>query len=111
MTSRERSSAGRPSLPAQVSPPDVALSDLLPGEITGVDVVALAVLPAPESSALLLGPGSAELSDELEVDLVGVAEAHGLSGAVGEVAAFPVPSGTKTNPDLRVVLLVGVGDA
>ena len=96
-------------LPAQVSPPDVALSDRLPGEIGGVDVVALPVLPGGDDQAVLLGPGAAELGDALGIDLVDVAEVHGLTGAVGDLAALPLPDGTPTNPDLRLVLLVGVG--
>ncbi|THV18748.1 leucyl aminopeptidase family protein [Nocardioides caeni] len=102
-----------PVLPAQVSPPQFAVSDLLPGAITGVDVVAVPVLPADDGGdgTVLLGPGAAELSDDLAVDLVAVAELHGLTGKVGDVATLPVPDGTTTNPGLRLVVLVGVGAA
>ncbi len=100
-----------PVLPGQVNPPEFALSELLPGAITGVDVVALPVLPGAEGEPVLLGPGAAELADELGVDLVGAAEVHGLTGATAEVGVVPVPGGTDANPDLRLVLLVGVGEA
>ncbi|MFB9765151.1 M17 family peptidase N-terminal domain-containing protein, partial [Nocardioides kongjuensis] len=99
-----------PVLPGQVSPPEFAASELLPGSIKGVDVVALPVLPG-DDGGLLLGPGAAELADELGMDLVGIAEVHGLTGASAEVAVVPVPEGTPSNPALRVVLLVGVGAA
>lgn len=102
--------ASGPVLPGQVSPPEFAASELLPGAIKGVDVVALPVLPGDDGS-LLLGPGAAELADDLGLDLVGIAEVHGLTGATAEVAVVPVPDGTPTNPALRLVLLVGVGAA
>lgn len=100
------------SLPSQVSPPEFALGDISPAAVVGVDVVAIPVLPglAP-GDPLLLGPGAAELADELDVDLLAVAELYGLTGATAETASCPVPSGTDRNPDLRLVLLVGVGAA
>ncbi|MBM9460662.1 leucyl aminopeptidase family protein [Nocardioides sp. zg-536] len=100
-----------PTLPGQVSPPQFALSELPPGAIVGADVVAVPVLPGDDDVPFLLGPGAAELADELSVDLVGAAEVHGLSGATGEVATVAVPDGTAANPDLRLVLLVGIGQA
>jgi leucyl aminopeptidase len=99
-----------PVLPGQVSPPEFAASELPPGAIKGVDVVALPVLPG-DDGGLLLGPGAAEVADELGLDLVGIAEVHGLTGATAEVAVVPVPDGAPANPALRVVLLVGVGAA
>lgn len=110
MTSPAASTAA-PVLPGQVSPPEFAVSDLLPGAITGVDVVALPVLPGEDGGPVLLGPGAAELADELGTDLVGVAEVHGLTGTTAETALVPVPGGTDVNPDLRLVVLVGVGAA
>ena len=100
------------TLPAQVSPPEFALADLYPATVVGADVVALPVL-APETpdGPVLLGPGADDASAQVGVDLLGVAELHGLTGATGEVASVPVPTGTAANPDLRLVLLVGVGAA
>ncbi|WP_278256501.1 M17 family peptidase N-terminal domain-containing protein [Nocardioides convexus] len=74
-------------------------------------MVALPVLPGEDGEPVLLGPGAAELADELGIDLVGAAEVHGLTGATAEVGVVPVPGGTAANPDLRLVLLVGVGAA
>ncbi len=100
------------SLPSQVSPPEVALTQVPLHGITGADVVALPVLAGAEDDDLpLLGPGAAELSDVLGLDLVGMAEAAGLTGAVGEVLTVPFPLGGPDHADLRLVLLVGVGAA
>ncbi len=99
-------------LPSQVSPPEFALSELLPAAIVGVDTVALPVLPGPpDEPGVLLGPGAADLSDAIDVDLLAVAELRQMTGAVGEVVELPVPLGTPDNPALRLVLLVGVGAA
>jgi leucyl aminopeptidase len=101
-------------LPSQVSPPEFALSEFLPAAIVGVDAVALPVLPGlaeDDEPGVLLGPGAADLIDSIEVDLLAVAELRRMTGAVGEVVEVPVPFGTATNPQLRLVLLVGVGDA
>ncbi|MEP9363944.1 leucyl aminopeptidase family protein [Nocardioides sp. CN2-186] len=56
-----------------------------------------------------MGPGAAELSDVLGIDLLGVLEVAGATGRTGEVTTVPVPLGAPDNADLRVVLLVGVG--
>jgi leucyl aminopeptidase len=100
-------------LPSQVSPPEFALSELLPAAIVGVDTVAVPVLPGPtgDESDVLLGPGAADLIEAIDVDLLGVAELRRMSGAVGEIVEVPVPLGTDTNPALGLVLLVGVGEA
>ena len=104
------SRAPGPVLPHQVSPPEFAASELPPGAIQGVDVVALPVLPG-DDGGVLLGPGAADLADDLGIDLVGIAEVHALTGATAEVALVPTPDGTPANPALRAVLLVGVGAA
>ncbi|PWN01526.1 leucyl aminopeptidase [Nocardioides silvaticus] len=105
-------------LPSQASPPEFALSELLPGAIVGVDCVAVPVLPAAsgdpadsDEQGVLLGPGAADLVESTGIDLLAVAELHRMSGAVGEVVEVPVPLGTAANHALRLVLLVGVGDA
>jgi leucyl aminopeptidase len=100
------------SLPAQVSPPEFALSDLRPHAIHGVEVLALPVLPADgvDQSSVLLGPGGEEVSDLLGTDLLAVLEQHEASGKAGEVVSLPVPLGVPGNDALRWVLLVGLGE-
>jgi leucyl aminopeptidase len=58
----------------------------------------------------LLGPGGAELADDLDVDLLAVLDLEKATGKTGEVTRVPVPLGSPSNPDLRLVLLVGVGE-
>ena len=85
-------SPARPTLPTQVSPPEFALSDVLPHAVNGVEVVALPVLPSAEVGGTpLLGPGAEELTDKLGLDLLGVLELDGASGKAGEVTSVPVP--------------------
>ncbi len=95
------------ALPSQVSPPQVALSDVAPSAVVGADVVALPVLA---DDGPTLGPGSAELLDELGEDLFGVLEHAGATGAAGEIVdRYVLDPGRLTNSDLTTVLLVGVG--
>ncbi len=95
-------------LPTQVSPPQVALSDVAPSAVTGVEVVAVPVLADPDGP--LLGPGAAELVDELDEDLFALLEATSGTGEAGQVAERVVlDTEGLSNPDLRMVLLVGVG--
>jgi leucyl aminopeptidase len=99
------------SLPAQVSPPEFALSALLPHAILGAEVLALPVLPGDgEGGGVLLGPGADELGDQLGTDLLALLEMASATGKAGEVTSLPVPLGASDNPSLRWVLLVGVGD-
>ncbi|WP_232676155.1 M17 family metallopeptidase [Nocardioides sp. R-C-SC26] len=106
-------------LPPQVGAPGFALSAGPRHGVGGVDVVALPVLPAPITpdegapgeAAVLLGPGAADLGEALGVDLLALAEASGLTGRTGETATIPLALGAPDNPDLRLVVLVGVGDA
>ncbi len=79
--------------------------------VVGADVVALPVLPGTDGDGVLLGPGAAEVEEATGVDLLEVAALHRLTGAAAEVATVPVPGGTPDNPALRLVLLVGVGEA
>ena len=97
-------------LPPQVSPPQFALSDAAPSRLSGVSVVAVAVLRDDDQVAL--GPGAAELADDLGMDLLGLLTAAGATGETGEVTEVPV-AGTAdlANPELTRVLMVGVGDA
>lgn len=113
MTSRLRplsATTVRPSLPSQVSPPEFALSERLPHAIAGVDVVALPLLPGVDDGPPLIGLGADELADAIGLDLVAVAELSRATGRTGEIVTVPVPLGAPDNPDLRLVILVGVGD-
>ena len=104
--------ANHTSIPAQVSPPEFALSDVLPHAIRGVEAVALPVLPGSDDSAgqLILGPGTDELAEELGLDPFALLEAADATGKAGEVTTYPVPLGSSGNEALRWVHLVGVGD-
>ncbi len=101
-----------PSLPAQVSPPEFALSALRPHAIVGAEVVALPVLPGDgsEGASPLLGPGADELAADLGVDLLALLELNAATGKAGEVTSLPVPLGGPQNDALRWVLLVGLGE-
>ena len=110
------SSVGPLTLPTQVSPPDFALSEHRPHALTGVEVLALPVLPGAgagegdDRGSPLLGPGAAEVADQLGVDLLALLELARATGRAGEVTTFPVPLGGPENDALRCVLLVGVGE-
>ncbi|MDQ6686084.1 MAG: leucyl aminopeptidase family protein [Actinomycetota bacterium] len=67
-----------------------------------------------DRSALTIGPGGAELAEELGLDLLGLLEASVAKGIAGEITAISVPgsevpSDDRANPALELVLLVGVG--
>jgi leucyl aminopeptidase len=97
-------------LPPQVSPPKFALSDLAPSRFGGIGVVAVAVLPGDDGPTL--GPGAAELAEDIGVDLLEVLAASDASGETGEVTELPVVgSGDQADSALSRVLMVGVGDA
>ncbi len=97
------------ALPTQVSPPQVAVSDVAPSAVVGADVVAVPVLAGPDG--LTLGPGTAELLDELPDDLFALLESCEATGKAGEVVERVVlDTAGLTNGDLRLVLLVGVGE-
>ncbi|VXB99307.1 leucyl aminopeptidase family protein [Nocardioides sp. AX2bis] len=107
------------ALPAQHSPPQLALSERAAHLLLGAEVVAVPVLPQDADDAAgdaqeggpILGPGAEELGEALGLDLVGVAEAAHATGRTGEVVTVPVAGGNASCPDLRLVLLVGVGAA
>ena len=108
------------ALPSQVSPPQIALSDVAPSAVLGADVVAIPVLSAAASAGtegadgsegVTLGPGAAELLDELSEDLFGLLDIAGATGKAGEIVDRAVLDGANlSNPDLALVLLVGVGE-
>jgi leucyl aminopeptidase len=95
-------------LPSQVTPPQIALSDAPPSGVVGADVVAIPVLA--DEDGVALGPGSAELLDELDLDVFALLEHAEATGAAGEVVLHPVLSSTGlTNSSIRCVLFAGVG--
>ena len=105
-TSRTSETSG---LPAQVSPPEFALSQALPHQIGGAAVWALPVI-APDGSegsdgSVILGPGAEEAGDLLGIDLLGILEAQKATGKTGEVISVPV-----VHDDVQLLLLVGVGE-
>ncbi len=96
------------ALPTQVSPPQVALSDVAPSAVLGADVVAIPVLAGDDG--LTLGPGAAELLDELGDDLFALLDTCSATGKAGEVVERAVlDTSGLSNADLRLLLLVGVG--
>ncbi len=96
------------ALPNQVSPPQIALSSAAPSGVVGADVVALPVVADEDGPTL--GPGSAELLEELDLDVFALLDHHQATGKVGEVVEHPVLSSAGlANDSLRSVLLVGVG--
>ncbi|MFC7492935.1 MULTISPECIES: leucyl aminopeptidase family protein [unclassified Nocardioides] len=72
-------------------------------------MVALPVLPGEDGGGPVLGPGAADLSDLLGLDLLRVLEVSAATGRTGEVTSIPVPLGTAVSAELTTVLLVGVG--
>jgi leucyl aminopeptidase len=97
-------------LPPQVSPPRFALSDVAPSRLTGADVVAVPVLSGPDG--VTLGPGAADLADDLGIDLLEALASAGASGETGEVTELPVVrTADLAGSSLTRVLLVGVGAA
>ncbi len=97
------------SLPPQVSPPEFALADVAPSRLVGVGVVAVPVLTGDDGP--VLGPGAAELGDDLGIDLMAVLAATGATGETGEVTEIPVVHTSDLgNSALSRALLVGVGE-
>jgi leucyl aminopeptidase len=95
--------------PPQVSPPQIALSSASPTRVVGADAVAVALLPDADGPAL--GPGAAELLDDLDLDVFGLLEHHRATGKVGEVVEHPILSGSDLGEDgMRTALFVGVGE-
>ena len=80
-------------------PPAFEISEQAPSR-TGITTVALAVLA--DDGDLVLGPGAAELADDVGLDLLALLEQMRASSRAGEVTTLPVPG--------FVVHAVGVGD-
>ena len=107
------------TLPRQVDPPVIALSEVAPSRVVGADVVAIPVMSAgsgasadaADGSGPTLGPGAAELLDELDEDLFVLLDVASATGEAGQITDRAVLDATGlSNPDLRLVLLVGVGE-
>ncbi len=96
------------SLPPQVSPPEFALSDHAPSRMIGVVTVAVPVLSGDDGP--VLGPGAAELADDLGIDLTAVLDGAQATGETGEVTELPVVSTALANSALSRVLMIGVGE-
>ncbi len=92
-----------PVLPAQVSPPEFALSALRPHEIGQVECLAYPV--SPDGDSVAPGPGLDAAAQALGVDLLGLLVSAKASGRTGAVTSVPVMAG-----ETRMVLAVGVGD-
>lgn len=96
------------TLPSQVSPPQIALSDVPPTGVIGADVVAVPVLAEEDGPAL--GPGAAELLDELNLDAFALLEQAKATGKAGETVDHVVLSHAGlSNVSLRLVVFAGVG--
>ncbi len=101
------------TLPSQVNPPVIAFSDVSPSGVLGADVVALPVFAGDgaDGSGLTLGPGTAELLDQLDEDLFALLEAAQADGKAGEIVDRAVlDNAGLSNADLRLLVLVGVGE-
>jgi len=92
-----------PTLPAQVSPPEFALTERQPHALRGVDSVAVPVLPGDDG--LLLGPGAEEVLEALDLDGLALLESQRATGKAGEVIVHAL---VGDGPDRLV--FVGVGD-
>lgn len=100
-------------LPAQVSPPQFALSALLPHEVIGADVWAFPVLAGAEgaSGSGLLGPGADQAGEALGIDLLDALDvlSGGLAGSATDAGQVITLAAVSESGPCRV-LLVGVGD-
>ncbi len=97
------------SLPPQVQPPEFALTEAPPSRVDGAVVVAVPVLAGYDDP--VLGPGAAELAEDLGLDLTELLSAASATGESGEVVELPVvrPEGPASTALVRV-LMIGVGE-
>ena len=86
--------------PTPVVPPTFALADQAPSR-TGTTVLALALLD--DDGDLTLGPGAAELGDDVGLDLLALLEPLQATAEAGELTTLSLPG--------FLVHVVGVGDA
>jgi len=95
------------TVPAQVSPPQFALSPLSPAHVVGVEVLAYAVQPGDAAGdALVVGVEADELAASAGFDLVDYLQRAGLTGEAGQTTSFPA----VREGELVQVVMVGVGD-
>ncbi len=96
-------------LPPQVQPPEFALAEGPPSRVDGAVVVAVPVLGGYDDP--VLGPGAAELGEDLDLDLTELLAAASATGSTGEVVELPVvrPDGPASTALVRV-LMIGVGE-
>ena len=86
------------ALPSQVSPPRSRPASRT-SAVVGADVVAVPVLPATRAAGpLTLGPGPAELLDELGDDLFALLDLRRATGAAGEVVERAVLDARAVQP-------------
>ncbi|MDP3893525.1 M17 family metallopeptidase [Nocardioides sp.] len=99
-----------PTLPAQVSAPEISLSDLPAHLVPDVEVVALPVLPAEyDDGGVMLGPGAEQALGALgaggvPVDGLGLLELAGATGRAGETTVHQLPGSP-----VPWLVLVGIG--
>jgi leucyl aminopeptidase len=86
-------------MPPAFSPPAFSQSEEAPSR-TGVPVLALALLD--DDGELELGPGAAELAEDLDLDLLELLEPLGPGARAGDLTTLSLPG--------YVVHVVGVGD-
>ncbi len=96
------------TLPPQISPPQFALSALLPHALRGVQAVAVPVLPG---ESVTLGPGADEMLEAIGLDGFALLAHHEATGEAGEIVTHPVlDTQGLDNGDLVLLAFVGVGD-
>jgi leucyl aminopeptidase len=95
-----------------VSPPELSLSEQPAAQVAAAEILALPVLPGEgRAGSVTLGPGAAELLDQVDLDLFSVLEVARATGKAGEVTPVALTSTAGlVNERLRLVLLVGVGE-
>ncbi len=98
------------SLPPQVSPPRLSLTETAPSRLADAAIVAVAVLAAgPDDDGPFLGPGADELIEDSGLDLLALLGPGRATGKAGEVTELPVAPSSTNGSALSRIVLVGVG--
>ncbi|MFN8194399.1 MAG: leucyl aminopeptidase [Nocardioidaceae bacterium] len=92
------------ALPAQVSPPEFALSALPPSGLHGVAALAYGV--TAEGGGLVLPADADVVAEASGLDLLAVLESQRATGAVGEVLSVPL----SRHGRVQTLFLVGLGE-